>query len=437
MQPDPQTPTAGRIQAGAIVERVKAILTAPRSEWPVIAAEPASVAGLYTGYIMPLAAIPAVFGFIKGSLIGYSLFGATVTTSIGAGLTSMVLGYVLGLVMLYVVAMIVNALAPTFGGEKHQVQALKAVGYAWTAAWVAGIAVILPWLGGLIALAGGIYSIYLLYLGLPHTMKCPPERATMYTVVTAILAIVMSLVLGAVLAGIGGAGALTAGAIGSSGGGIPGLAGNSRGNVKVDSSSALGQLAEMGRRGAEAARQAEQAHAAGDTEAQGRALGAMLGAVTGGTDADGEPVEAVAPDALRALLPESLGDRRRTSVSGGRGGALGMQMSEARAEYAAEDGAGRISVEIKDMAAVSGMMAMAGAFGGMIEQSSETDSGYERTYSRDGKWITEEWDSSRNRGKYAVMVGNRFQIEASGQADSINELRQLVEQLDRQVVALQ
>src|SRR5699024_1357435 len=133
---------------------------------------------LYTGYIMPLAAIPAVFGFIKGSLIGYSLFGATVTTSIGAGLTSMVLGYVLGLVMLYVVAMIVNALAPTFGGEKNQVQALKAVGYAWTAAWVAGIAVILPWLGGLIALAGGIYSIYLLYLGLPHTMKCPPERAT-------------------------------------------------------------------------------------------------------------------------------------------------------------------------------------------------------------------------------------------------------------------
>src|SRR5690606_27481524 len=141
--------------SNALVARVKGILLAPKAEWPVIAGEPATVKGLYVGYAMILAAIPAVAGFIKGTLIGHSLFGVTVTTPVGAGLASMVLGYELSLVVLYVVALVINALAPTFGAEKDQVQALKTATYAWTASWVAGIAVILPWIGWLLALAGG------------------------------------------------------------------------------------------------------------------------------------------------------------------------------------------------------------------------------------------------------------------------------------------
>ena len=427
MQPEPQMPAAGSANAAGIIERAKSILTSPRSEWPVIAGEQATVAGLYTGYIMWLAAIPAVFGFIKGSLIGHGMFGVSVTTPIFAGLVGMVLGYVLGLVVLYVVAMIVNALAPTFGGEKSQLQALKAVGYAWTAAWVAGIAVILPWLGWLVPLAGGVYSIYLLYLGLPHTMKCPPEKSLGYTAVTVVITIVLSFIVGLVVAGITGMGAIATGALTGGGSGAS--------NVRVDSDSRLGQLAEMGKRMEEAGRQVEQARASGDSQAEGRAFGAMMGAMTGGTNADGEPVEAVAPDALRALLPETLGNLKRTSISASRSGAMGMQMSEASADYETGDGSGRVSVEIRDMAAVSGMMAMAGAFG--VEESSERDGRYERTYTRDGRLINEEWDSNRNRGKYAVTVGNRFQVEATGQAGSIDELKAIVDGLDRQVAALQ
>lgn len=424
MQPDPQAQAAGA-NTGGLIDRVKSILTSPRSEWPVIGSEPATVAGLYTGYFMILAAIPAAFGFIKGSLIGYGGFGVTVTTPILAGLISMVIGYVLGLVVLYLMALIVNALAPTFGGQKNQVQALKAVGYAWTAAWVAGIAVIVPWIGWLVGLAGAIYSIYLLYLGLPHTMKNPPEKSLAYTVVTAIIAIVLSVIMGAILAGIAGVGALTAGALGST---------SSSSNVRVDSDSRLGQIMEFGKRAEEAGRQLEQARASGDPEAEGRALGAVLGAMAGATGADGAPVEVVEPDALRAMLPESMGSLRRTSIAGSRSGAMGMQMSEATAQYEAGDGSGSITVEIKDMAAMSGVMAMAGAFG--MEQSSETDSGFERTYSRDGRLISEEWDSNRGWGKYSATVGNRFQISARGHAGSIDDLKRIVDQLDRQVASL-
>src|SRR3546814_3848090 len=95
-------------------------------------------------------------------------------------------------------------------------QALKTVAYAWTASWVAGIAVIVPWLGWLIAVAGAVYAIYLLYLGLPHTMKCPPEKAGGYTAVSVIIAIVLSWIVGAIIAGVIGTAAMNGAAMSGS-----------------------------------------------------------------------------------------------------------------------------------------------------------------------------------------------------------------------------
>lgn len=197
-----------------IYARVKAILTAPGTEWPIIAAEPTTVARVYTDYIVVVAALPAIAGFIRGSLIGQGAFGAAARTPIGAGLAGMLLHYGLSLLVVYLVALVIDALAPTFGGRKNPVQALKCVAYAWTAGWVGGIAVILPWLGWLIALFGVGYGIYLLFLGLPYTMKCPPERAGGYAAVTVAIALVMSWIVGLIVAGTIGTAALTAGATG-------------------------------------------------------------------------------------------------------------------------------------------------------------------------------------------------------------------------------
>jgi hypothetical protein len=189
---------------GKIFSRIKAILASPQTEWPVIAAEPATTAGLFRNYIAIVAALPVLAHFIKGSLIGYGAWGAHMHTPVGMGLVGLLLHYVLMLVVTYVMALIVDALAPGFGGQKDPVQALKVVAYAWTASWVAGIAVILPWLGWLVALAGAVYGIYLLYLGLPHTMRCPAERSGAYTAVTVIIAIVLSWIVGLVLASVFG-----------------------------------------------------------------------------------------------------------------------------------------------------------------------------------------------------------------------------------------
>src|SRR5690349_12382754 len=103
---------------GKTIARAKAIITTPRTEWPVAAAEPASIGGLYTTYILWIAALPAIASFIKGSLIGTGFLGIVVRTPIGMGIGAMVLGYLLSLVLAYIMALIVNALAGTFNGQK-------------------------------------------------------------------------------------------------------------------------------------------------------------------------------------------------------------------------------------------------------------------------------------------------------------------------------
>jgi hypothetical protein len=177
-----------------LIARVKGILLTPKTEWGVIDTESTTVRSLYTGYIMPLAAIPAVAGFIGMTLLGYNVLGTTFRYSMSAGIQQALLMYVLSLVGTYVLALIINALAPNFGGQKNQIQALKVAAYSSTASWVVGIFAILPALAVLSVL--GLYSLYLLFLGLPRLMKAPEEKAMPYTVVVIIGAIALFIVVG-------------------------------------------------------------------------------------------------------------------------------------------------------------------------------------------------------------------------------------------------
>lgn len=407
------------MDSGKIIERVKAILITPKTEWPIAATESATTSGLYAGYIAIVAAFPIIAGFLKGSLIGTSVFGITVRTPIGMGIVGMLLHYGLTLVLVYVMALIINALAPTFGGQKDMVQALKTVAYAWTASWVAGIAVIVPWLGWLIAIAGGIYSIYLLYLGLPYTMKCPAEKAGGYTAVSVIIAIVLSWIIGMIVLGVVGTAAMTGAAMGGMH-----ISGSNGDSVTVDSNSALGKLAAMGQRAEQAGKELDAAQKSGDNAAQSAAMGKMMGAVSG---ANGT-VEALAPDQIKAFLPDSLGSLKRTSTSAQRNNAMGMQVSDATAEYASDNGQ-HITLEITDTGGAKGFMAMAAAMA--PEEEKETDHGYEKTYTADGNMIHEEWNTQSKSGEYSVVLGKRFTVKASGTADSIDQLKQAVAGIDQ------
>ena len=175
-----------------LVERVKRILLSPRPEWEVIDTEQTTTAELYKGYVAPLAAIGPVAQLIGYSLFGISVFGTTYRVPIGSGVTTAIVMYVLTLAGTYLLALIIDALAPTFNGKRNRIQALKVAAYSSTASWVAGIFALIPGLRMLSIL--GLYSVYLLYLGLPVLMKTPRDRALAYTGVVIIAAIVLFMI---------------------------------------------------------------------------------------------------------------------------------------------------------------------------------------------------------------------------------------------------
>jgi hypothetical protein len=180
-----------------VIQRARSLLVSPRTEWPVIAAETATVASLYREYIVVVAAVPAICLFIKTSILGYAWHGFRVyRVGIAQGLTAAIVEYGASLGMVYVLALLIESLAPSFAAQPNRVQALKLAGYSYTASWVAGFAQVLPGLYGLFALAGAIYSVFLLYLGLPSTMKVLPERAGSYAAVTAVVALVLGWLVG-------------------------------------------------------------------------------------------------------------------------------------------------------------------------------------------------------------------------------------------------
>jgi hypothetical protein len=180
-----------------LVDRVKPILLSPKTEWEIIDAEAATPSELYTRYIMPLAAIGPIALLIGSTVFGITIpFVGTYRVPIGSAITQAIVSYVLSLVGVYVLALIVDALAPTFSGQRSQIQALKLVAYSMTASWVAGIFGLIPALSLLSLL--GVYSLYLLYLGLPVLMKTPRDKAIGYTAVVIISAVVLAMVIGAV-----------------------------------------------------------------------------------------------------------------------------------------------------------------------------------------------------------------------------------------------
>lgn len=187
--------------ASGIIQRAKDILLKPKETWPVIAAEPASTQSIYVPYVVALAAIGPVAQFIGGQLFGFNAFGVTYHPPLVSSLVSAVLSYGLALATVFILALVIDALAPSFGGQKDQVQALKVAAYSATAGWVGGIFGLVPALG-LIGVLFGLYGLYLLYLGLPVLMKVPQDKALGYTVVVVIVAIVLFLIVGAVIAAV-------------------------------------------------------------------------------------------------------------------------------------------------------------------------------------------------------------------------------------------
>ena len=80
-----------------LVDRAKKVLTSPRTEWDVIAADTTPTKQLIVGYVLPLAAVAAVAAFIGQVFVGVSApFMGTVRIGIVAGVVGLFVSWLLG-----------------------------------------------------------------------------------------------------------------------------------------------------------------------------------------------------------------------------------------------------------------------------------------------------------------------------------------------------
>lgn len=356
--------------AGApnLIERAKNILLQPKAEWDRIAAEPANVSQLYVGYVLPLAAFAAICSFIGLSLIGVSAFGVSYKVPMVAGLVSAVLQIVMGVIGVYIMALIANALAPSFGSVKDQGQAHKLAVYGCTAGFLAGVFSIFPPLAMLGLL--GLYSLVLVYFGLTPLMKTPDDKRIGYLITIIVVMIVVWIVIGVVVGGVR-----------TAIGGMPG-----------SPSYTFGQ-------NAPAQAQGEVTLPGGGTVDLGalqRQAEAMQGG--GGTVAD--------PARVQAQLPQSLpGGFTLTSSSS----SAAMGMAQAEGVYRNGDAELRLTV-----VQTGAMGALAGMAAGMNVQENRQDAdGYARTQTIDGRIYNEEVRNSGGSASYGV-IGRGVAVTAEG-----------------------
>ncbi len=187
----------------SIVTRAMNMITNPKAEWDVIASEPASVGGLFTSYAMILALLPVIGSVVFLGLLGMGA-GALPGMTMGIGLVGgmAVVGYVIGLALLWIMSFIINAITPSFNGKQDMTQATKLMIHAATPTWLAGLLGGIPIVGALLGLAAIAYVVYLIYLGVGPILQIPQDKVAGMTVVTVLIYIVLWFVLTIVISGI-------------------------------------------------------------------------------------------------------------------------------------------------------------------------------------------------------------------------------------------
>jgi hypothetical protein len=438
--------SASAWSAAWILARIKNVLLTPRTEWPVIAAEPSSLMQLCIGYVAPLTAWAALMSVVHLTLLGTRLpFAMLDRAPLAVGASLAVWTFVASFIGLFLVAAIVNVLAPTFGGTRDHSQALKVAAYALTPAYCGSVLALSPLLPGLMQFIVLCYGLYVLYLGLPVLMRAPQTRAFGYTATVVVCCFLLSVVIMFITTGLG-IFANSAGILGSqtaktdSADQSAAILGNGVGDIlgtdakgKAGITAAVSNLIKAGEQPAATSassdnglQSAAPANSPADSaENAGAAVGGLLGALGGALGGD-HPKAAVDFKSLTPLLPSELPGMRRTAARGESQGAIGIRTSSATGTY--QGSSGTIRIEITDMSAVSGLMGMAGALA--QNTTSESDTGFERDQVIGGRTAHEKYDAPSKHGEVTVLVAKRYQVEVSGDGVEMNTLEQAVGRID-------
>ena len=145
---------------------------------------------------------------------------------------------------------------------------------------------------------------------------------------------------------------------------------------------------------------------------------------------EGQKYEVVDFRDLKALLPESLGDLKRTNAEGEKSGTMGFTISKAEADYNNEDYSQSIDIEITDLAGASGFAGLAAWGWAMADIDKETETGYEKTIKYKGHKAYEEYDNEYQNGSVEVLVSGRFMVSVSGNDVPMEMIKSAIDEID-------
>lgn len=175
----------------SITENVKGIFLNPKKEWHIIKNESISISDIITRYAMPLALLPVIAAIIRLSAGGLSLYAA-----VRWG----VLSYALNIGGIFLIAYMLDSLAPSFGSTKNMNASIKTVVFSLTPYWLGGIFAGI-YIVSIISLLSGVYSLFLFYLGVRIIKEPPREKFFGYYLVALLLAIAVFIVINAIARG--------------------------------------------------------------------------------------------------------------------------------------------------------------------------------------------------------------------------------------------
>lgn len=378
------TMEAGEVRM-PLFRRTLGLLLHPSREWPAIAEEPGGLRSLTFRYVAPMAAIGPVCGYLGSTMFGIKA-GALVfpPDPVSAGFGAAV-GFLLNIAAVYLTALVIDAVTPSFGGVSNRVRAFRLAAYSATPVWVSGVFLLYPpaWLLGVV----GFYAVWLLHRGAPVMMKTrSPRRPLFFTLIVA------------------GAGLI-----------LIALA-----SVASSSIARINLVPKPG----EAAQRHFQFPGMNDKARIARLQREDRNRTVQLTQANRAPVKGAE---LQTLLPTSLqgekGGFTKTSVEAFDQNPAAGDHARARAVYVAPKS--RIMLSIIDM---GGAASVAEALQPQSQQANAR--AYSKIATIDGRLTSESYDRDTFAGSYGVVVAGRFAVRADGEHVVIGDLQRAVKTVD-------
>ena len=181
-----------------LISRAKNMITQPKVTWDVIKTEETSIPNLLTGYVFPLALIPAIASFIGYGFIGFNVGFFGQASSIEWGISQAIITFATAFIGIFISAWVISQLAKNFGTTVSLNDAIKLVAYSYTPSLLSGVFYLISALT-VLTLIGGIYSLYVLYLGFQPITNVNEQQKTSYFLISLIAIIVVSVVITFVL----------------------------------------------------------------------------------------------------------------------------------------------------------------------------------------------------------------------------------------------